>query len=148
MTKPVSNAIIELPCACGNLRRIARIVTRIYDQELKRVGLEISQHDVLTALDKAREVNQKLLSTVFAMDSTTLTRTLGRLRKHGWVRSEPGSDKRERLFSLTTAGKRMLAEAQPHWERAQRRLRKALNERGWKAMRDTVSMMTKATKAA
>ena len=147
MTNPVSNAIIELPCACGNLRRVARIVTRIYDQELKRAGLEISQHDLLTAVDKAHEVNQKWLSTVFAMDSTTLTRTLGGLRKHGWVKSQPGRDKRERWFSLTAAGKRRLAEAHPHWERAQLRLRKALKERGWKVMRETVSMMTKAAKA-
>jgi DNA-binding MarR family transcriptional regulator len=148
MKKPLARDIIELPCACGNLRRVARIVTRIYDQELKRVGLEISQHDLLVALDKAGEVNQKWLSTVFAMDSTTLTRTLGRLRKHGWVRSQPGSDKRERLFSLTMAGKRKLAEAQPHWERAQQTLRKALSDQGWKAMRETVSMMTKATAAS
>jgi DNA-binding MarR family transcriptional regulator len=144
MTKPLVNAIIELPCACGNLRRVARMVTRIYDQQLKSAELEISQHNLLIALDKAGEVNQKWLGVVFAMDSTTLTRTLGRLRKRGWVRSQSGSDRRERLFSLTVAGKRKLAEAQPHWERAQQILRKALSDEGWKAMGETVSMMTKA----
>jgi len=147
MTKPLVNFIMELPCACGNLRRVARIVTRIYDRELNRVGLEISQHGLLTALDKAGEVNQKWLSALFAMDSTTLTRTLGRLKRHGWVKSRPGSDRRERFFSLTTAGRRKLREAQPHWERAQQTLRKTLRDQGWKAMRETVSTMTKATAA-
>jgi DNA-binding MarR family transcriptional regulator len=145
MTEPFASAIVELPCACSNLRRLARIVTRIYDQELKRAGLEITQHGLLVALHKAGEVNQKWLSAVFAMDSTTLTRTLGRLRKSGWVKSQPGPDKRERLFALTTSGRRKVAEAQPHWERAQQTLRKALRDQGWKAMRKTVSMMTKAT---
>jgi DNA-binding MarR family transcriptional regulator len=148
MTEPLENAIIQLPCACGNLRRVARIVTRIYDQELKSVGLEISQHNLLIALDKAGEVNQKWLSALLAMDSTTLTRTLARLRKHGWVRSRPGSDKRERLFSLTSAGKRKLEEAEPPWERAQQALREALSHKGWKAMLETVSMMTEATAAS
>ena len=145
MTEPPVNAIVELPCACANLRRLARIVTRIYDQELKRAGLEITQHSLLAALDKAGEVNQKWLSTVFAMDSTTLTRTLGRLRKNGWVKSQPGTDKRERLFALTASGKLRLGKAQPHWERAQQTLQKALRDQGWRAMRKTLSMMTKAT---
>jgi DNA-binding MarR family transcriptional regulator len=143
MTKP----IIELPCACANLRRITRIVTQIYDQELRKAGLEISQHGLLTALEKAGEVNQKWLSRAFFLDSTTLTRTLGRLLKHGWVRSQSGRDRRERLFSLTPAGKRKLSEAQPHWERAQERLRNAVGDRGWNAMKQTVSSMTKATAA-
>jgi len=76
MTRPLVNAVIELPCACGDLRRVARIVTRIYDQELKSVGLEISQHNLLIALDKAGEVNQKWLSMLLVMDSTTLTRSI------------------------------------------------------------------------
>lgn len=147
MTKPQVTAVIELPCACSNLRRVARMVTRIYDQELKVVGLEISQHGLLTALDIAGEVNQKWLSTLFAMDSTSLTRTLGRLRKHGWVRSKPGKDRRERLFTLTRAGKRKLAEAQAHWELAQLSLRNALSKQDWKAMRKVVSTMTKALAA-
>jgi DNA-binding MarR family transcriptional regulator len=144
MPRSPKSSFIELPCACGNLRRVARLVTRLYDQELKSVGLEISQHGLLTALDKAGAVNQKWLSSLFAMDSTTLTRTLGRMSTHGWVRSQPGRDRRERLFSLTTAGKHKLREAQPHWKRAQQTLRKMLREQGWQAMRDTVSNMTKA----
>ena len=145
MTKLLTNTIVDLPCACGNLRRVARIVTRIYDRELKNVGLEISQHGLLVALGRAGEVNQKWLSTLFAMDSTTLTRSLGRLREHGWVRSRAGHDHRQRLFRLTAAGKRKLAQALPHWERAQQTLQRSLGEQGWKEVCDTVSMLTKAT---
>jgi DNA-binding MarR family transcriptional regulator len=145
MAKTLETRVVELPCACANLRRITRIVTQIYDQALRKIGLEISQHGLLTALDKAGEVNQKWLSRAFAMDSTTLTRNLSRLREHGWVRSQRGRDRRERLFSLTAAGRRKLEEAQPHWESAQETLRKAVSDRGWKMMRKTVSRMTKAT---
>src|SRR3981189_1639289 len=110
-----ADALFELPCACQNLRRLTRIVTRIYDQELRKAGLEVSQFGLLTALALIQEANQKQLSAGFAMDSTTLTRTLGLLRRQGWVRVRHGKDRRERLFSLTQAGKRQLAEAQPHW---------------------------------
>src|SRR6266403_4248955 len=50
-----------------------------------------------------------------AHDSTTLTRTLRLLRKQGWIHARLGKDRRERLFSLTGAGKRQMAMAQPHW---------------------------------
>ena len=107
-----ADALFELPCACQNLRRLSRVVTRIYDQELRTAGVEIAQFGLLTALAAVGEANQKRLSAGFAMDSTTLTRTLGLLLKQGWVRAMRGKDRRERLFSLTGAGKRQLAMAQ------------------------------------
>ncbi len=139
-----ANSLFDLPCACQNLRRLTRVVTRIYDQELRKTGLEITQFGLLTALDKLGEANQKRLSAGFAMDSTTLTRTLGLLLKQGWVRARRGRDRRERLFSLTRDGKQQLAAAQPHWERAERGLRKQLGEAGWKNMKEMVFRLTEA----
>ena len=106
-----AEALFDLPCACQNLRRATRIVTRIYDQQLKKAGLEITQFGLLTALATTGEVNQKRLSEGFVMDSTTLTRTLDRMRKQGWISVKQGRDKREHLFSLTAAGKRQLEKA-------------------------------------
>jgi len=106
--------------------------------------VEIAQFGLLTALAAVGEANQKRLSAGFAMDSTTLTRTLGLLLKQGWVRAMRGKDRRERLFSLTGAGKQQLAMAQPHWGRAEGRLRKELGEAGWKNMREMVIRITEA----
>ena len=139
-----AEALFPLPCTCQNLRRLSRVVTRIYDQELRSAGLEITQFGLLTALAAVGEANQKRLSAGFAMDSTTLTRTLGLLRKQGWVRARRGKDRRERLFALTGAGRRQMAMAQSHWERAEQRLRKELGDAGWKNMRETMFQMTEA----
>jgi DNA-binding MarR family transcriptional regulator len=142
--KQSTDALFELPCACQNLRRLSRIVSRIYDQELRKSGLEITQFGLLTALSLLGESNQKRLSAGFAMDSTTLTRTLGLLVKQGWIQTKRGDDRRERLVSLTKAGKRQLTIAQPYWESAERRLRKELGDAGWKNMKVTISGMTGA----
>jgi DNA-binding MarR family transcriptional regulator len=143
-----SNALFPLPCACQNLRRLTRLVTRIYDQELRKADIEITQFGLLTALGIVGEANQKALSAGLAMDSTTLTRTLARLRRQGWIHVRPGKDKRERVFRLTEAGKRQIAAAQPHWEVAERRLRKTLGTWGWKQMRATVAQVTAASAEA
>jgi DNA-binding MarR family transcriptional regulator len=146
--EPRADALFKLPCACQNLRRLARVVTRIYDQQLRKAGIEITQFGLLTALAATGEANQKRLSAGFAMDSTTLTRTLGPLRKQGWVRVRRGEDRRERLFSLTRAGKRQMANAQPYWSLAEQRLRHELGDGSWKSMKETVSRMTEAAMAA
>jgi DNA-binding MarR family transcriptional regulator len=137
-------ALFDLPCSCQNLRRVTRIVTRIYDHELRKAGLEVTQFGLLTALATAGQAKQKRLSAGFAMDSTTLTRTLAVLRERGWVQVKLGKDRRERLFSLTQAGKRQLVEAQPYWALAEQRLRKRLGGAAWMRMQETVSRMTEA----
>jgi len=147
LEKQSAAALFDLPCACQNLRRVTRVVTRIYDQELRKAGLEITQFGLLTAL-AATEANQKRLSAGFVMDSTTLTRTLGLLLKQGWVRVRRGKDRRERLFRLTQGGKRKMAEAQPFWERAEQRLQRELGDADWKSMKQTVSRITEAAMAA
>jgi DNA-binding MarR family transcriptional regulator len=115
----------------------------MYDQELKKAGLEITQFGLLMALAATGEVNQKRLSGGFVMDSTTLTRTLDRMQKRGWISVQPGADKREHRFSLTAAGKRQIAKAKPHWDMAESRLRNELGETGWKDMKEAVSLVTK-----
>src|SRR5262249_18988453 len=142
------NAFFPLPCACQNLRRLTRLVTRIYDQELRNADIEITQFGLLTALRMIGEANQKTLSAGFAMDSTTLTRTLGLLRKRGWIQVRPGTDRRERVFSLTAAGREHIAAAQRHWRAAEHRLRSALGPAMWKQLQATVTHAANAAAAA
>jgi DNA-binding MarR family transcriptional regulator len=144
MTAEKYATLFDLPCACQNLRRVTRIVTRIYDQELRKAGVEITQFGLLTALAITGKANQGRLSAGFAMESTTLTRTLAVMRKRGWVQVKPGMDRRERLFSLTQAGKTQIVKAQALWERAEQRLRERLGDTAWKKMKKTVSRMTEA----
>jgi DNA-binding MarR family transcriptional regulator len=142
--KQLAQALFDLPCACQNLRRATRVITRIYDHELSKAGLDITQFGLLTAVDRTGEVNQKRLSAGLAMDSTTLTRTLAPLRKNGWIQVRRGKDRRERLFTLTRAGRQKMAQAEPHWQRAERRLRHELGDPGWRHMTGTVSRITQA----
>ena len=143
-----ATGLFPLSCACQNLRRVTRLVTRIYDQELRKADIEITQFGLLTALRIVGQANQKTLSAGFAMDSTTLTRTLALLRKQGWIHVTPGKDRRERVFRLTETGKRQISTAQTHWEAAERRLRKALGPSGWKQMQTTVAEVTNAATEA
>ena len=106
----------------------------MYNQELRSSELELTQFTLLMTLDLTGEITQKALGKLLAMDSTTLTRTLGFLVKRGWIGANPGEDRREKLLSLTPAGRRKFKQAQPNWERAQKMLRTSIGERTWHQM--------------
>ena len=115
-----------LPCACANLRRAARTVSRLYNQALRADGIEIAQFTLLLALNQTGEIPQGALGELLAIDSTTLTRTLRPLKKRRWVQIRPGDDRRQRLLSLTPTGRAKLEAATPSWVRAQTALETAL----------------------
>ena len=122
------------PCLCSALRQATRAVSRLYDEELRDVGLRTTQYSLLKRLNSAGEVRQRDLGGLTSLDETTLTRNLRPLIDAGWVAIEPGEDRREKLVRLTDAGAAKLRQARPAWERAQERLRSRLPEGAWSSL--------------
>ena len=126
------------PCLCNALRQASRAVSRLYDEELRGVGLRTTQYSLLRVLTRAGQVRQGDLSGLTSLDETTLTRNLRPLVDAGWVAVRSGDDRRERLITITKAGTAKLAEARPAWERAQARMRALLPEGAWQALQATL----------
>ena len=118
----------SLPCMCASFRRASRALTQLYEDALRPVGLRASQFTVLQTLSLAGEVTQGKLGQILAMDSTTLTRTLNIMGRHGWIAKRRGEDRREWRMRLSKAGEAEFKQALPHWEKAQTRLRRQLGE--------------------
>jgi|SRR5690242_2265677 len=130
-TKPIGKRrpVPLLPCTCASLRRAARAVTRFYNGELQRDGIEVTQFTLLMALNETGAIPQGELGRLLALDSTTLTRMLDLMKRRGWVQAKEGDDRRLRIFTLTPAGRAKYIHGLPHWKRAQDRLRTALGEK-------------------
>jgi DNA-binding MarR family transcriptional regulator len=137
--------LLLLPCDCANLRRAARAVSRLYSQELRPDGIEITQFTLLMALNLAGEIPQGKLGEILALDSTSLTRMLALLKKYGWVKAKEGADRRLRIFSLTPAGKAKFQQALPHWKRAQERFETALGARTASQLKGLLAEVTQAS---
>jgi DNA-binding MarR family transcriptional regulator len=116
---------------CGSFRRTSRALTQFYEQALRPIGLRATQLTILQVLSRAGEVSQGRLGEILAMDSTTLTRTLGIMRRQGWVAERRGEDQRERRLRLSKAGKTKLNRATLAWEDVQSQLQKQLGEKVW-----------------
>jgi DNA-binding MarR family transcriptional regulator len=126
------------PCLCGALRQASRAVSRLYDEELRGVGLRTTQYSLLCVLARAGQVRQGDLSGLTSLDETTLTRNLRPLIASGWVATGIGEDRREKLVRLTEAGAAKLRQARPAWERAQERMQSRLPDGAWSGLLATL----------
>jgi DNA-binding MarR family transcriptional regulator len=136
-----------LPCACANLRRAARAVTRLYNQALRPDGIEITQFTLLMALDRTGETTQGALGERLALDSTTLTRMLSLTKKRRWIQIRQGDDRRHKLLSLTTAGRAKLKQAMPRWARAQKDLQAAVGDEAFARLTGVLAEVTAVSRA-
>jgi DNA-binding MarR family transcriptional regulator len=122
---------VRTPCLCLALRRASRAVSRLYDEELRLVGLRTTQYSVLRLLRDAGEVRQRDLGELTVHEETTLTRTLRPLVGAGWVSVRAGQDRREKWLKITQKGRAKLEEARPHWVQAQEKMKSLVSEGVW-----------------
>jgi DNA-binding MarR family transcriptional regulator len=118
----------SLPCMCASLRRASRGVTQLYEDALRPAGLRVTQFTILQTLSLAGEVTQGKLGQILAMDSTTLTRTLTTMSRHGWIAKRRGEDRREWRMRLSKSGEVQFNHALPHWEKAQTQMHRQLGD--------------------
>jgi DNA-binding MarR family transcriptional regulator len=135
-------------CLCGALRQASRAVSRLYDEELRGVGLRTTQYSLLRVVAKAGQVRQGDLSGLTSLDETTLTRNLRPLVNARWIAIRSGDDRREKLITITKAGTAKLAEAGPAWERAQARMRALLPEDTWQRVLAVLPELVRLTAGA
>jgi DNA-binding MarR family transcriptional regulator len=106
----------DIACACATLRRATRLVTQLYDEEL-RPPLQASQFALLAAIASQYICNRPTLMRTLAFDKTSLSRNLSVLKRKGWIRH---ADHPERGLRLTASGRAILTSARPHWRRRAR----------------------------
>jgi DNA-binding MarR family transcriptional regulator len=140
--------LVASPCLCNALRQASRAVSRLYDEELRGIGLRTTQYSLLRYLKHCGEVRQRDLGALTSLDETTLTRNLRPLIDAGWVAADTGEDRREKLVSLTEAGSAKVREARPAWERAQERMRSRLAKAEWSNLLAVLPELTRLAEEA
>lgn len=141
MSKPVTPS---LPCMCATFRRATRVLSQRYDEALRPLGLSGNQFTILQALSLTGEIPQGKLGQILAMDSTTLTRTLRIMTRHGWISIRSGEDRRERWLSLSKSGEVEFGRALPYWQQAQAQVRKRLGKERWETLMNLINEATAA----
>jgi DNA-binding MarR family transcriptional regulator len=64
------------------------------------------------------------------------------MERRGWITSRSGKDRRERLLSLSEAGRAEFKRALPHWDKVQRELRARLGNKQWNKLLNLTNQVT------
>jgi DNA-binding MarR family transcriptional regulator len=128
-------------CASLNFRRTARAVTRLYDLAFHGTGIRSTQFTILVAVAKAQPVSISKLGSILVIDSTTLTRSLAKLKKQGFLSISKRAARRQRFVTLTEAGVKSLEESLPGWRAAQERFVKAVGAEFWLGFRSELERL-------
>jgi DNA-binding MarR family transcriptional regulator len=128
---------------CAEFRRAARSLTQLYEDALRPAGLRGTQFTILQVLIRVGEITQGQLGHILAIDSTTLTRTLAIMGRHGWIKKRRGADRREWRIALSPRGKATYQHALPLWEGVQERMRHTLGEAQWKQLLALAKIVTR-----
>jgi len=133
-------------CACFDLRKATRAVSRLYDDCLRPLGLNITQYSLLRVIESEPQISVSTLGRYMVMDRTSVTRALAPLERDRLIRSRVGSDKRMRIVSLTKKGTKLIADAKSHWDEAQKTFLDLIGDRRWTVMRGLLRDTTRVVR--
>jgi DNA-binding MarR family transcriptional regulator len=115
-------------CLGYRTRKLARTVTRLYNDCLRPLGLNITEMNLLAAIAAQRSVQPAKLGRAMELEKSTLSRNSSRLVERGWVEIRDHPDDRGVLLALTARGNQMLLNALPAWKEAQQRAQSLVAE--------------------
>jgi DNA-binding MarR family transcriptional regulator len=122
--------LIVRDCIAVRMRLLNRVITNLYDDALRPLGLKTSQLNILTATAKLGLARPTEVCEILRLDTSTLSRNVERMRAKGWLEIVPDQDARAQPFRLTAQGRRLLEKAFPAWQHGQHRAVELLGREG------------------
>lgn len=108
-------------CISTRVRQLSRIVTRVYDDALRSLGITASQFTLLTQLAHQDGITAVEIGHTLDIEKSTLSRNLKRLLALGLLTMDPPAGRRGRGLHLTPKGESVIKQAYPVWMEAQSR---------------------------
>ncbi len=128
---------LEDCCLIARARLISRVVTNIFDDELRPLGLVSSQHTLLGSIMRMGTATRAEIGRANHIDRSTLTRNLKLMMDAGWIEEVTGeAHGRQRPLRLSRQGEDLLFASIPAWRAGQRRATAMLGEAGASAIRN------------
>ena len=109
--------LVRDSCLCLHVQRAARALARRFDDALRPLGLTNGQFSLMMSLNRPEPPGMAAVSSLLAMDRTTLTAVLKPLQRRRLIKvtADP-RDRRSRLLTLTAKGRSLLVRAVPVWQ--------------------------------
>ena len=136
---------VAAECPGFQARATARALTRYYNACFKPLGLTAEQFSLLVGIGEAEGTTLVELADKAGVDPTTLSRSVQNLESRDLLQATGGRGRAGKQLTLTTSGRRLVADALPVWSSAKAEL---AGQMGDKALRSARQAMAKLANAA
>lgn len=121
-------------CLLTRVRRISRVITSLFDQELRPFGVNASQFSLLVLITRMGGASRAEIGRANHLERSTSTRNLQLLLAEGWAEERPQVSGRSRPIVISRSGRALLTAAMPAWRSAQSQAKDLLGEAGANAI--------------
>jgi DNA-binding MarR family transcriptional regulator len=108
-------------CLATRIRQLSRVITRVYDDAMRPLGITTSQFTLLTQLAQEDGIAAVEIGYSLDIEKSTLSRNLKRLLALGLITMDPPAGRRGRGLHLTLKGQAVIKDAYPVWQSAQQK---------------------------
>jgi DNA-binding MarR family transcriptional regulator len=115
-------------CLGYKTRRLARTVTRLYNDRLRPLGLNLTEMNLLAAIAAQGSAQPARLARAMELEKSSFSRNSARLVERGWVQVREQRHGRSVTLTLTAGGAEVLLRAIPAWRQAQERAQSLVAE--------------------
>ena len=144
MIDPIERALLICD-PCLSVQRAARMIARRFDEDLRRTGLTNGQFILLMLLNCPKPPGMVDLSSLLAMDRTTLSAALKLLEHRSLVKiSVDPTDQRVRRILPTARARALLKVAMPLWNRTSVKVEELVPEGDFDTLRRVLRVLSRA----
>jgi len=134
-TQNTTPDLIAQDCIADRMRLLNRVVTKIYDDALRSLGIRTSQLNILVVTARLGLARPAEICGQLKIDISTVSRNVDRMRARGWIEVvDDEQDARAHQLRLSATGRQILEKAKPAWEKAQVKVKKLLGQSGVAAL--------------
>ena len=128
-------------CLMTRARRISRVVTNLFDQEMRPFGINSSQFTLLVMIARMEGASRAEIGRANYQERSTSTRNLQLVLDQGWAEEIVPEKGRSRPIVISQSGRDLLAAAMPAWRAAQAKAKRLLGDSGAEALVDLASSL-------
>ena len=142
--KQNKDCIEQIVCECllSRARILNRVLTNIYDDELRGFGLKATQLNLLVVVARIGPVRRIDIGKRLHLDPSTLTRNLKIMLTNSWIEEiRDGEDGRGSPLQVTAKGRDLLHQIVPSWRKAQARTQRLIGDNGATLLRKLAANM-------
>lgn len=110
--------IMFAECLAGRVRVLNRVITKIYDDAARPLGVRVSQMNILVTVAVLGPIRAVDVCKRLQLDKSTMSRDLERMIENKWITSTPGEG-RANLLEATRRGRALIRLTLPAWRKAQ-----------------------------